>query len=81
VELSSFTIVIFKDGHTSYIKEFFTKEEAMSKEDLDITLVYLIIPSNGNMNNIVAFEDEKKTIKASEIRAMRKIVLNLSQNI
>lgn len=73
--LEKITVVSLKDGRKRYIKEFFAKEDAMGKETLDVTTVCLVLPQNFDLNNTIAYEDDKSTINVADIVSMTQVTL------
>jgi hypothetical protein len=74
-QLKEFTAVTLKSGKVMYIKEFFTQAEVESKQELDVTGVYLVLPPRLNLNEMAVFEDEKKKISVPDIQSMKRITL------
>jgi hypothetical protein len=75
VQLNEFTIVKLRDGRIRYIKEFFTKEDVESKEKLDVTSVYIVLPPRLDLTDLAVFEDEKSSIDTKDIQAIKQIIL------
>ena len=80
--LEGFTIIKWKDGRLSYIKEWFKQEDIEGKESLEVTSVYLVINPGPvlMLSDIIAFEDERKTLKVSDLIGMKRIASNLGGN-
>jgi hypothetical protein len=79
--LDGFTIVKWKDGRLSYIKEWFVQSDIEGKETIEVTSVYLVYMPGPiiSLNDIIAFEDEKKTLKIADLLGMKRIQSDLSE--
>jgi hypothetical protein len=75
MQIDDFTIVKLKDGSLTYIKEWMTRKDVEGKETVEVTGVYFVVQPSTilSLRNLIAFEDEKRTLIVSDIYGMKRI--------